>query len=105
NIMTVPATDPVGVAVLDACEEVGIPRKNFNMGETVKHGANFFQINSKQDGTRSSSSVSYLHPIEGRENLDILTDMWVSSIVFEDEYNATGVEYYLDGLCRRWCLR
>ena len=104
NIMTVPATDPVGVAVLDACEEVGIPRKNFNMGETVKHGANFFQINSKQDGTRSSSSVSYLHPIEGRENLDILTDMWVSRIVFDDENNATGVEYQRDVFGRRAVL-
>src|SRR5699024_440844 len=63
NLMSVPATDPVGVSVLDACEEAGIPRKEFNKGETVKHGANFFQINSKTDGTRSSSSVSYLHPI------------------------------------------
>src|SRR5699024_402833 len=47
-------------------------------------------------GTRSSSSVSYLHPFEGRENLDILSDIGVSRIVFDDETNATGVDYQRD---------
>lgn len=101
NIMTVPAKDPVGVAVLDACEEAGIPRKDFNTGETVTHGANFFQINSSTDGTRGSASVSYLHPIEDRENLHIITDMWVTQILFDDDNNATGVEYVRDIFGRR----
>src|SRR5699024_8869103 len=69
KIMSVPATKPVGIAVQDAYEEVQIPRKNFNKGQTDQHDPNFFQINSKQDVTRSSTSVSYLHPIEGRDNL------------------------------------
>src|SRR5699024_12155533 len=51
-----------------------------------------------------SSSVSYLHPIEGRDNLDILTDMWVSRIVFDDANNATGVEYQRDVFGRRAVL-
>ncbi len=62
----------------------------FNSGETVVKGANFFQVNRKQDGTRASSSVSYIHPILERENFTLLTDTWVREILFEDE-RAVGV--------------
>jgi choline oxidase len=96
ELMSVPPEDQVGVAVLDACEEAGIPRELFNEGRTVSHGANFFQINSKADGTRASSSVSYLHPILDRENLDILTDRQVTRLIFEqgpEGPRATGVEF------------
>src|SRR5699024_5867437 len=74
HLMNVPPNDPVGVALLDACEQQGLPKVQYNAGETVINGAGFFQINSKKDGTRSSSSVSYLHPIMDRKNLSILTD-------------------------------
>src|SRR5699024_1050121 len=78
HLMDVPPEDPIGVAVLDACEQAGLPRAVFNDGETVVNGAGFFQINRKADGTRSSSSVSYLHPIQDeRKNLNILTGHWV----------------------------
>ncbi len=90
ELMTIPPHDPCGVAVLDACEQAGIPRVEFNSGETVVKGANFFQVNRKQDGTRSSSSVSYIHPILDRENFTLLTDTWVREILFEDE-RAVGV--------------
>ena len=101
EIMDVPQVDPVGTAVLDACEEAGLPRKKFNTGETVKHGAEFFQINSHGDNTRASSAVSYLHPNENRENLDILTGMWVTRILFDDDNTATGIEYLADAFNRK----
>lgn len=42
-----------------------------NTGRTVVRGANWFQINCRPDGTRSSASVSYLHPLMGtRRNLE-----------------------------------
>ena len=85
NLMTIPPEDPCGVALLNACEQQGIPRTEFNSGRTVVKGANFFQINRKPDGTRSSSSVSYLHPVLARENLSILTDAWVKEILFSEE--------------------
>lgn len=93
NLMSVPAKDQVGVAILDACEQQGIPRKPFNGAETVSHGADFFQINSKADGTRGSSSVSYLHPNLDRKNLHILTDRHVSKVLFDEKNRATGIEY------------
>src|SRR5690625_4675776 len=93
HVMNVPPNDPVGAALLDACEQQGIPKVQYNAGETVINGAGFFQINSKKDGTRASSSVSYLHPIMERENLTILTDHWVTQILFDENNKATGVEY------------
>lgn len=91
RLMNVPPADPCGVALLDACAEAGIPRATFNSGETVVNGANFFQVNRKEDGTRSSSSVSYLHPIRDRENLTILTDAWATKLEFDDAGRCTGV--------------
>ncbi|MFC8383737.1 GMC family oxidoreductase [Nocardia sp. NPDC057272] len=91
HIMTVPPNDPCGVALLDACEAVGIPRAEFNAGRTVVNGANFFQINRRTDGTRSSSSVSYLHPHLDRPNLTIRTGAWAKKIVIENG-RAVGVD-------------
>ena len=80
----------------EACEQAGIPTVQFNEGETVINGANFFQVNRKDDGTRSSSSVSYLHPILDRENLDILTDHWVSEVLVDEDRRAYGVRHVAD---------
>ena len=91
HLMNVPPVDPAGVALLDACEQAGIPRVQFNDGATVVNGANFFQVNRKADGTRSSSSVSYLHPILDRANLTILTGQHVKEIEFDEDDAATGV--------------
>lgn len=91
HLMNVPPRDPCGVAILDACEQAGIPRAAFNTGETVTRGANFFQINRRADGTRSSSSVSYLHPILDRENLTVLPDTWAREIEFDEDNNAVAV--------------
>src|SRR5699024_1761164 len=83
-----------------ACEQQGIPKVQFNDGSTVVNGAGFFQINSKKDGTRASSSVSYLHPIMDRENLSILTDHWVTKILFDDNHRAIGGEYLANAFSR-----
>lgn len=96
KLMNVPPVDPCGVAVLDACEQAGIPRAQFNNNETVLKGANFFQINRLEDGTRSSSSVSYIHPISGRKNFTLLTGLRASKLSFDDAKKCTGV-FVVDG--------
>src|SRR5699024_7262877 len=65
----------------------------FNDFETVVDGANWFQVNRQADGTRASSSVSYLHPNLERENLHVLTGLQVMRVLFDEEQRATGVEY------------
>lgn len=91
QLMNVPAKDPCGISLLDACEEAGIPRAKFNSGETVINGANFFQVNRKDDGTRSSSSVSYLHPVLDRKNLTILTGTWATKLELDDDKRVVAV--------------
>src|SRR5699024_1570143 len=61
--------------------------------ETVVDGANWFQVNRQADGTRASSSVSYLHPNLERENLHVLTGLQVMRVLFDEGQRATGVEY------------
>ena len=98
TIRQIPDADPCGVAVLEACEQVGIPRVQFNDGTTVVEGANFFQINAREDGIRSSSSVSYLHPNLDRANLAVLTEHRVKRVTFDDALRATGVDVQADDL-------
>ncbi|AQU70291.1 GMC family oxidoreductase [Streptomyces niveus] len=97
NIMTVPPNDPCGSALLEACAAAGIPTTPFNTGRTVLRGAHWFQINSRPDGTRSSASVSYLHPILGkRPNLEVRTGLQAKRLLFDDTADrrrCTGVEY------------
>lgn len=92
HLMNIPAKDPCGVALLDACEQAGIPRATFNSGTTVINGANFFQINRQADGTRASSSVSYIHPIMERKNFTLLTDMRARKLSFDENKRCTGVQ-------------
>lgn len=96
ELMNVPPNDKSGVNLLDAAEQAGLPRSRFNTGTTVVNGAGFFQINRKADGTRASSSVSYLHPILDRSNLTILTDTHVTRIELDDDLRATGVHVVAD---------
>ena len=79
--------------MLAAAELVGIPTVAFNRGETVRHGAGWFQINASEDGLRMSTSHAYLHPILTRPNLDVRTGCWASEIVLDDALVATGVRY------------
>ncbi|MFP5071196.1 GMC family oxidoreductase [Pseudonocardia nantongensis] len=107
NLMQIPPKDPCGNAVLEAAAGVGLPTVRFNEGHTVTEGAGYFQINSFPDGTRASSSASYLHPIlDSRPNLEVRTDCWASKVLFDDggrqpaepagrggPSRATGIEY------------
>lgn len=94
-LMNVPPEDACGVALLDACAQAGIPRAHFNNGSTTVTGANFFQVNRFPDGTRGSSSVSYLHPILDRPNLTVLTGNRATRVEIDDSGACTGV-YVVD---------
>ncbi|SEC86228.1 GMC family oxidoreductase [Streptomyces melanosporofaciens] len=94
RIRTVPPEDPCGRAALAACEEAGIPIAPFNTGTTVVCGANWFQINAREDGTRCSASVAYLHPVmDSRPHLDVRTGLQAKRLVLDENLRCTGVEY------------
>ncbi|CAN7156717.1 GMC family oxidoreductase N-terminal domain-containing protein [Pseudarthrobacter oxydans] len=100
HLMNVPASDPTGRAMLEACEQSGIPKAQFNTGETVINGAGFFQINRRADGTRSSSSVSYIHPIMDRGNFTLLTGLRAKELTFDAANRCTGVAVVDNGFAR-----
>ena len=104
RIRTIAPDDPCGVALLQACEQMGIPGTPFNSGTTVLRGANWFQINAGDDGVRSSASVSYLHPVLDRPNLDVRTRLRAKRLLFEGA-RCTGVEYLTEDLVRSASVR
>lgn len=94
RLRTVPGNDPCGRALLEACAAAGIPTTPFNTGTTLVRGAHWFQINALEDGTRSSASVSYLHPVLGkRPNLEVRTGLQAKRLLFAGDGRCTGVEY------------
>ena len=72
--------------------------KEIRQTGSLKQGVGFFSVSyNPDDGRRSSSSVAYVHPIlrgeERRPNLTILTNAWVSRIVFDGEI-AKGIKLH-----------
>ncbi|MEU8570420.1 GMC family oxidoreductase N-terminal domain-containing protein [Streptomyces pathocidini] len=101
TLRTIPPHDPCGRALLAACEAAGIPVTPFNTGTTVVRGANWFQVNAREDGVRSSASVSYLHPVLGkRPNLEVRTGLQAKRLVLGEHRRCTGVEYLAPDLFR-----
>ncbi|TDD36858.1 choline dehydrogenase [Actinomadura sp. KC06] len=58
-------------------------------------GVGFYQVTHKR-GRRWSTAAGYLHPVENRPNLTIVTDALVTRVLFEGR-RATGVRYEARG--------
>ena len=82
-------TDPLTLAWLRACQQAGMPyNADFN-GES-RAGCGLYQVTNR-NGRRSSAANCYLHPVERRANLEVMTGRRVARLVIE-EGRATGVE-------------
>lgn len=76
-------------AWLKACQQVGMPyNTDFNSGDPT--GCGLYQVTNR-NGRRSSVPNAYLHPVEHRKNLKVLTDAHVVRVLFEGK-RAVGVE-------------
>lgn len=92
-------------ALIDAAEEIGIPRsEDFNGAE--QEGAGYFQLTAR-NGRRCSTAVGYLNPVRSRKNLEIATHAHVERLAFSGGGGAevVGVEYSVKGSPRRASLR
>ncbi|ATQ41956.1 GMC family oxidoreductase [Caulobacter mirabilis] len=97
NVSDVTTTHPVSDAVMDACQQAGIPKvKDVNAGE--QEGATYYQLTVK-NGQRCSAAVAYLHPVMGRPNLRVETGALASRVLFEGK-RAVGVAFMQDGVQR-----
>jgi len=97
NVSDVTTTHPVSDAVVDACEQAGIPRRaDLNGGD--QEGVSYYQLTVK-NGQRCSAAVAYLHPAMGRQNLRVETNALASKVLFEGK-RAVGVAFTQNGIKR-----
>jgi choline dehydrogenase len=97
NVSDASDTHIVSEAVIDACEQAGIPRKADLNGED-QEGVSWYQLTIR-NGQRCSAAVAYLHPVMGRANLRIETEALAAKVLFEGK-RATGVEFFQNGVRR-----
>jgi choline dehydrogenase len=83
----------VSDAVVKACEQAGLPHRDFNGAD--QEGAGWYQLTVK-NGQRCSAAVAYLHPAMGRANLTVETRALATRILFEGK-RAVGVEFLQNG--------
>jgi len=93
-------THPLTYAWLKACQQAGLPyNSDFNSGKQA--GCGLYQVTNRT-GLRSSTANCYLHPVENRKNLTVLTNAQVLRVLFEGG-RACGVEIEQGGATRRIC--
>jgi len=97
NVSDAADTHIVSEAVIEACDQAGIPRKADLNGED-QEGVSWYQLTIK-NGQRCSAAVAYLHPVMGRANLRIETGALASKVLFEGQ-RAVGVEFLQNGARR-----
>lgn len=94
NVSDVTTKHPVSDAVIEACEQAGIPR-NDDVNAGSQEGATYYQLTVK-NGQRCSAAVAYLHPAMNRANLQVETNALAGRILFEGK-RAVGVEFRQNG--------
>lgn len=95
--VTTPRGQPVSMAFVRACQELGIPyNPDFNGAQQA--GCGIYQTTTR-GGKRCSAVVGYLRPAMARQNLVVETDCLVTRIRVENG-RAVGVDYQHDGATR-----
>ncbi|MER1966727.1 GMC family oxidoreductase N-terminal domain-containing protein [Castellaniella sp. GW247-6E4] len=84
-------------AFREAAAQAGIPRtEDFNCGDN--EGCSYFEVNQRR-GVRWSAAKAFLHPVESRPTLTVLTGARAERITFSGR-RATGVVFVQDGAQR-----
>jgi len=82
----------------DAAEEAGIPKiDEFNRGDNF--GSAYFQMTQRR-GVRWSNARAFLHPVEHRSNLKVLSQAQVSKLIIDSNSatkRARGVRFVRGG--------
>ncbi|MGM8884447.1 GMC family oxidoreductase [Psychrobacter sp. 1U2] len=89
---------PISKAFVDACVANGLDA-NDDFNGTKQDGAGLYQVthfHGDKQGQRCSAAAAYLHPVDDRPNLTIITGAMVSKVIIEDK-RATGVAYVKHG--------
>ena len=90
NVAERPYTNRLSHIFVRAAEQAGIP-PNPDFNGASQYGSGLYQVTQKK-GERWSAAAAYLHPVEERRNLEILTETQAIRLVIE-KGRARGVEY------------
>lgn len=84
-------------ALIEAAEEIGIPRNDDSNGAT-QEGAGYFQLTARK-GRRCSTAVGYINPARGRDNLEIVTHAHVTGLLFDtaESTEVKGINFHIKG--------
>jgi choline dehydrogenase-like flavoprotein len=102
NVKYLESPNKLNRVFLEAAESLQKRRiPDFNAGDN--EGFGIFQVTIK-NGRRHSVATAFVHPVEGRRNLKVITDARVERIVLEGG-RARGVELEVYGAARRIDVR
>lgn len=85
---------PITSAFIDACVTNGLDR-NDDFNGNKQDGAGLYQVthfHGEKQGQRCSAAAAYLHPVEDRPNLTIVTSALASRVLIENGI-ASGMVY------------
>ncbi|XP_038217894.1 glucose dehydrogenase [FAD, quinone]-like [Zerene cesonia] len=96
NVENFPYVDIASDMLVKAFNEKGLPTKDLSRDSQV--GVNI-NLSTSKDGKRQSANVAFIKPIRNeRENLQIITDAFVTQILIDESTKtAVGVKYYKNG--------
>jgi choline dehydrogenase len=94
NVVDANWTSTLAPRLVESAKSLGIaPNDDFNGPE--QEGVGLFQLTQKR-GRRWSSADAFLHPVEDRPNLTVITEATTRRVLL-DGGRATGVEYEREG--------
>ena len=85
---------PLTEAFIEGCVQHGIPR-NPDYNGAIQEGVSYVQRNVR-NGRRVSAADAFLHPVKGRQNLEIRTAAHATGLIMEGK-RVTGVRYRRGG--------
>lgn len=95
---------PVGEALLQAAESIGLKRK-IDLNRLDQEGIGWMSYNIDRQGQRFNAARGFLEPARRRANLTIMTGIRADQVLFHDR-RATGVRVDHDGQpCEFRCKR
>lgn len=83
--------NPLMPIFIEAAQQAGHAFISDFNGET-QEGVSYYQV-TQVNGQRCSNATAYLHPIEHRRNLNVVTNAQATHILFENK-RAIGVRYF-----------
>jgi choline dehydrogenase-like flavoprotein len=99
KISTYPERSELADAVIAACEQIGVKRRDDL--NRIDHEGVAYLAYTMRGGVRQSAAHAFLRPARRRPNLTVVTNAQVTRLLF-DGSRATGVEARVDGATRRF---